>query len=366
MKATIVTCFESNEQRVDYVYETCIEKGFDVSVISTDFSHINKKKRDSIPEGYSLIKTKEYSRNLSFERIESHIKFAKDGFNLIKKQRPDLIWLMVPANSLLKQAKEYKKENSDVKIIVDVIDMWPESLPIFYNKDLFPLNIWKNLRKNNIDCADYLVTECNMYHEILKKEYSNSIDTLYWSKDNVVINNDIEIDKNRLSLCYLGSINNIIDIDQISKIISTSDSPVDLHIVGDGEKKQEMLDKLSNVCYVIDHGIVLDEKEKEKIIGKCHGGINIYKKDLYIGLTMKCIDYFKYGLPIINNIQADTWDLIDKYNVGINVDENTILNSEEIISMRFNNANIHNLYNTHFSKDVFINKCGRIIDEVLK
>lgn len=366
MKVTIVTCFESNDQRVNFVYETCTKRNYDVSVISTDFSHVNKIKRKENKNNYTLIKTKEYMKNLSLDRINSHIQFSKDAFDLIRKQKPDLIWLMIPANSLLKEAKKYKKENKNVKIIVDVIDMWPESLPIKLSKKIPPLSIWRNYRTNNIDCADYLTTECDMYQEILSKEYKGSIKTLYWSKDNIEIVNNNEIDNNRLSLCYLGSINNIIDIDAIYRIISTCDSPVDLHIIGSGEKKKKMIEKLSRVCYVIDHGVVNEEKQKSELMSKCHAGINMYKDGLYIGLTMKCIDYFKYGLPIINNIKADTWNFVNDYKVGINVNENTTLNSSEIINMRDNNSNIYDLYNNNFSKEIFMKNCDEIISEVLK
>lgn len=366
MKVSIISCFESNDERVNFVYEACNSRNYDVSVISTDFSHINKTKRKDNPNNYTLIETKPYSSNLSIERIKSHIKFSKDAFEVVRKQKPDLIWLMIPANSLLKEAKQYKKENKDVKIIVDVIDMWPESLPVKFSKNILPLSIWRDLRNKNLDCADYLVSECNLYHEILKDYYFGNFKTIYWAKDNNVYNSTENLNDDKLSLCYLGSINNIIDIDEIYKLISSSDKPVNLHIVGTGERKQEMISKLETICYVEDYGLVLDEDKKEEILSKCHAGINIYKDNLYIGLTMKCIDYFKNGLPIINNIKADTWKFVNEYNVGINVDDNTTLDSEMIIDIRKNNKNVLDLYNMYFTKDSFINNCLEVIDEVLK
>lgn len=366
MKALIITCFESNDERVKYVYETLNRRTCDVKVISSDFSHGNKALRKNTPDYYELIKTKPYNKNLSIDRINSHKQFAKDAFDVVRNEKPDLIWLMIPANSLLKEAKKYKKENNDTKIIVDVIDMWPESLPVKYNKNLFPLNIWKNIRKNNIDCADLVVSECNMYRNILEKEYSGNIETLYWAKDNKDFIDILDLPENKLSLCYLGSINNIIDINKIKDIVSTSNKPITLHIIGAGENKEDMINKLSQICEVIDHGVVMDENEKAKILNKCHAGINIYKDNLYIGLTMKCIDYFKYGLPIINNIKSDTWDMVDKYKVGINVYDDTVLDGEQLIKMRNYNDNIYDLYDTYFSKNVFMKKCREIINEVLK
>ena len=34
------------------------------------------------------------------------------------------------------------------------------------------------------------------------------------------------------------------------------------------------------------------------------------KQEVFVGLTMKSIDYFEAGLPIINNIHGDTWNIV--------------------------------------------------------
>ena len=104
MKAIIITCFESNEERVSFVLETLNNMMFDTKVITTDFSHIKKQKRTNVPEGYITIETKPYSKNLSIGRMKSHARFAKDAFKIIEDEMPDLVWLMAPANSLIKQA----------------------------------------------------------------------------------------------------------------------------------------------------------------------------------------------------------------------------------------------------------------------
>jgi len=74
---------------------------------------------------------------------------------------------------------------------------------------------------------------------------------------------------------------------------------------------------------VEDYGKVYDPKEKQQIFDKCHFGLNIMKDTVCVDLTLKSIDYFQHGLPILNNIQADTTKIVDKYNVGFNItDEN--------------------------------------------
>lgn len=366
MLVEIVTCYESNEERVSFILEACLSRGYEVKVITTDYSHIRKEKRSNIPDGYFSIRTKPYKKNLSCERLLSHKQFAEDAFKQVEMDNPDLIWIMAPANSLIKEGNKYKQNHPDTKIIIDVIDMWPESLPVNYNKHLFPFNLWRNIRKNYINCADTLVTECDFYQDILSEEYKKDIKTIYWAKDIVNVDKNLDLPTDRLSLVYIGSINNIIDIERIYSLIWNCGMPVNLHIIGEGEKTTEFINRLKTICYVEYHGVVRDEEKKSEIFKKCHAGINIYKKGLYIGLTVKCLDYFEYGLPIINNIKGDTWFFVIKNNVGTNVDNKTVINSEELIEMRNNNKNIYDLFENNFTKEAFEKKCLEVIDEVLQ
>ncbi|MBR4469706.1 MAG: glycosyltransferase [Erysipelotrichaceae bacterium] len=366
MKAIIATCFESNEERVSFVYDAFISRGFDVSVITSDFSHIRKEKRNNVPEGYIALNAKPYRKNLSFGRLYSHYRFAKDAFLKIESEKPDLIWLMAPANSLIREADRYKKAHPEVKMIIDIIDMWPESLPIRVNKNIFPLNLWKNIRKDHINCCDALVTECDLYQGVLKNEYHDKMHTIYWSRNSQAKIHKADLPSDSLSLVYIGSINNIIDTGRIAAVISKIRMPVRLHIIGDGESRNDFLEKLKKKCEIIYHGVIRDEEKKAEIFDQCHAGINIYREGLYIGLTVKCIDYFEHGLPIINNIKGDTWRLVDEYKAGINVDQKNIVDTNMLMNMRHNNWNIYRLFEENFSKDVFTEKCLKVIDEVIK
>ena len=365
MKVTIITCFESNEERVSFVYHACKKRKYDVSVITTDFSHIKKQKRENIPSIFTAIKTKPYNKNLSLDRMKSHAKFAIDAFELVEKQKPDLIWLMAPANSLIKQANIYKKKYPNTKLIIDIIDMWPESLPIGLNRNIPPLSIWRSIRKRNINCADALVTECDFYQDILSNEYHGNIHTIRWCRDSDASVLKKKLPKDKLSLVYLGSINNIIGTQLVTQVIENTDMPVVLHIVGEGESRYNFVNVASRFCEVIYHGPIRDKKKKAEIFSQCHAGINVYKNNLYIGLTVKCIDYFENGLPIINNIKGDTWSMVDKYGVGINIDKNTKIDSKKLVSLRNKNNFIYDFYNNNFTKAVFDKKCLEVIDEVM-
>ena len=66
----------------------------------------------------------------------------------------------------------------------------------------------------------------------------------------------------------------------------------------------------------------------------------IDKQGLYIGLTVKCLDYLGNGLPIINNIAYDTSELVDRYHIGFNVKKDKNIKGSDIIDMAENNKHI--------------------------
>ena len=319
-----------------------------------------------------------------FNFIELDDSFSTGSSIMPQKKNPDICELIRGKtartygnlNTLLTMMKglplAYNKDmQEDKEAIFDSID----TLKICFSTlipmiDTFTVNK-ENMKKaasngfiNATDCADYLVSECDLYQDILNKEYNKDITTIYWCRDSKAQRINKKLDDNKLELVYIGSINNIIDIDEICRIIKNIDKDVVVHVIGDGESKDEFLLRLRKICEVIYHGVITEEETKENIFCKCHAGINIYKKGLYIGLTVKCIDYFEHGLPIINNIVSDTWKLVDAYNVGFNVEENSELNVQDIIEMAKDNQHIYKLFDDFFSKKVFIKKCNDIIDEV--
>ena len=360
MKAVVLTCYESNEERMKLVIKSLELEGFEVVSYTSNFSHIRKEYRNNIPEGMVALNALSYKKNLSISRLYSHNRFAKDVFKRVRGDKPDLLYVIAPANSLVKEAYGYKKETG-VKLIIDIIDMWPESLPISSKvKSLLPFKLWRSYRSKYISCADKLITECNLYHEILKDEYEGEISTLYWARNQKAVRYKLDL-PDSLSLLYIGSINNIINVDLMVMLIENYGKRVTVHIIGDGENKAEMIDKLNRVCEVIYYGPVYDTEKKKEIFSKCHAGLNLYKNGLYIGLTVKSIDYFNFGLPVINNIVGDTSEFVCKYNVGINVDEKSTLDFYILKKMRMDNENIYELSEDNFESSVFIDKLRDIV-----
>ena len=111
----------------------------------------------------------------------------------------------------------------------------------------------------------------------------------------------------------------------------------------------------------MNHGIIYEDDKKEAILSQCHLALNIMKPTVFVGATMKSLEYFHYGVPIVNNIKGDTAKIIDTCCCGLNVpDEQRLeadlsafiadLNNEKLRKM---SANAREVYARYFSPAVF-------------
>lgn len=331
MKALLISCFGYYDLRLKHVEKVLQEKNYEVSLIFSDYDHINKKYVEYENKNLISIHVPTYKKNISFKRLYSHIVFSKKLLKVFNTHKPDIIYALVPPNSIAKSIHTYKLKNSKVKTIIDVYDLWPESFPIRFKK-LPMLKAWRDIRNKSLSTADFVMLECNYYKEYLKEELkSNRYGILYLSKDKLNIDFKYEFDKDTISFCYLGSINHIFDIDSTVKFLSKVNKKrkVFVHIIGDGENRDVFIKKLQDCGLGYRYyGKIFDIEEKLKIFYKCQYGINMYKNAGTIGLTMKSLDYFQVGLPTINTNIQDTGELVEKYQSGYNL---TVDNEDKII-----------------------------------
>ncbi|EMF0498977.1 glycosyltransferase [Enterococcus faecium] len=368
-KAVIVTPFDnySYNVRIKFVEEYLQKIGYNVKILSSDFDHRNKEKYQNNRKGLELLKVPEYRRNLSLSRIQSHRIFARKSVKRALQLQPDLLYVSGPPNFLFKYFATNKSSFKGTKLIFELGDMWPETMPINGKKKTlfkFPMKIWASLRDEYIAKADFTIFECDLFKELVNtniKEIKGG--TIYLCKDGTTM----ELPKEQISnecieLVYVGSINNIIDVDlivEISKKIAVKKKTI-VHIIGDGEQRQDLISELSGKNIEVNyHGIVYDEVEKSKIYSRCSFAFNIMKETVCVGLTMKSIDYFEAGLPLINNISGDTHDLVVNNRCGYNVDRKNLdtvvekicaVSMDEVRNMK---KSSRDMYDKYFSKTAF-------------
>ena len=373
--AVIITPFDnySYQVRIKYVEKYLLESGYEVKVLSSDFDHRNKTVYSAKRDNLELLHVPTYQKNLSFARINSHRVFAKKVLRRLEETTPNLIYCSAPPNYLFKYTSKYKKKNPTTKLIYELGDLWPETLPLQgkVKKLSAPaLRIWAQIRDKNIGFADGIIYECQMFKDVVSCVHPRvPCKVIYLSKEDFY-KGDFSITKERtkiLRFAYVGSINNIIDIDLIIDILLgiSNKRNVELVVIGGGEKAEELftLCNNANIKYV-NHGYIYDESMKHNILRDCQFGLNIMKDSVAVGATMKSLEYFHEGLILINNIPSDTKSIVEQYECGFNIQRNNLLevaeqisqlNDIEIESIRKKSRNVYmELFETETIKSQFL------------
>ncbi len=376
MKVCIVSCFDWYKERLKYVKEVFEKNGHEVLYFTSDFEHISKHYVKKLP-GVNYIHTKAYDKNLSIGRILSHIDFARKVYQELENRKPDCIYALVPPNSVAKVVAKYGKKYSNTRIFFDVIDMWPESMPFNKENWLFhvPYKMWQGIRDKYIHQADIVFTECDFYQEHIKTVVTpDKLQTLHLVKDILQKVDDSKEAFEGIIFAYLGSINNILDIDGICSILSklVKRRPVKVRLIGVGETKAVFIERLKMLGVdVADEGAIYEETEKNRILHQCDFGLNMMKKGTYVGLTTKSIDYFSAGLPVLNNIAGDTEHLVEKYDAGFNVrkqpEDMLITQLVELSAERKEqlHQNAFRLFCSNFTPEIFRSKLEERLQGIL-
>lgn len=336
-KALIISCFDWYDKRIKTVKEVMEDKQYQVTILTSDFDHINKNYTSCKYSDCTYIHVPAYQKNMSLKRICSHLSFGRSVKKHLYTLKPDIIYLLVPPNNTAKYCLAYKKKSPQVKYILDIIDLWPESMPLGGLKNALICKLWAKFRNESVRYSDFVFTECNLYKKKLKQcgVPKDKTKTLYLFKEQEPeecalvkekMKENVSTANRHIRLGYVGSINNIIDTDGISDMtagLKDAGYSVEIHVIGDGETRQQFIEALNvSGADVRFYGKQFDEKKKIEILSSCDYGINMMKEHVTVGLSIKSIDYFSYGLPVINNIKGDTWQLIEKKKMGINFDGN--------------------------------------------
>ena len=277
----------------------------------------------------------------------------------------------MPPNFLGQYAAKYKKRHPEVKVFFDIFDMWPETFPGGKIKKLLApvFKVWAWIRDKSLSSADFITCECEMFRELLRLDDQKS-ETIYLSRTPYEPTLPVILDDEKIHLCYLGAINNIISIPDICELIRkiVDKKPVVLHIIGKGEREQEFIDSAKAAgAEVIFHGAIYDEEKKEEILSRCHFGLNIMKSSVCVGLTMKSLDYFRFGLPIINNIKGDTTLLVKEREIGVQLDEAcadkiSAMHNDDFLDMR---KSVKRMFSELFEESVVQDKYSNVLKKVL-
>lgn len=336
----IITLFSEINNINSRVYKIYKAFSSDTTIVTPNFDHGSKKyKSKSKFNNDSKLKIDflsviSYNKNISIKRIVSHVIFAiklqKYLTNMNKK--PDIVICLMPTSSAAYIAGKYCKRKK-IMFVVDVIDLWPDSL-IPLSKNIKFINIfikpWTKLTNKAYKLADYISGESKYYSDAAR-EINNNVphSYTYLGVDKKCIeqiiqsesNNNPRKQKGLIYLCYGGNLGNSYDFDDILnaiKVIQNNGIKYKMMFIGEGEKRRYIEKYTRNNNMNIEITGRLNYNNYIKILSICDIGFNSFKDGTKVVHSYKFNDYCACGLYIFNNLKGETSDIIEEYDVGIN------------------------------------------------
>ncbi|RBP69095.1 glycosyltransferase involved in cell wall biosynthesis [Alkalibaculum bacchi] len=341
-----------------------MNNGHNVKIISastlhnTDINLLENSKLKFVEKSYEglefvHIKTLKYQGN-GIKRIINHLQFSIRFLLNYKKisNKPDII--ICDLGALFALFPYFVSRNTKSKFILEVRDLWPESIVEFLGysrnnpliKILYYIEEWIYIKSDNIVFSmaggkDYLINKgLDKKVSLDKVEHiTNGVD-LEEFEENM---NKYEFQNEKYNNCdsfkvvYTGSIriaNNIEFLIEVARELKNFNSPkIDIFIFGDGSNRE----KLINLCNELNLDNIhfmgqVDKKYIPNILSKSDLNILHYKQTKtwkYGGSQNKLSEYIASKKPILSTINMN-YNPIIEYKCGEVIPTN---NPKEVAEM---------------------------------
>ena len=167
---------EKGLSRLHYLAELFTNNGFDVTLVTADFQHWEKRFRT--PEAQARAQAASrckpvflhedgYRKNLDLKRILSYRTLARNIGRYLDRNEFDLVYSLIPDNRVAAVAGRCAKKRG-VPFVIDVEDLWPEAMRMVFDVPVlsdvafsyFTLNA-----KKAYACADAAVGSSDEYRD---------------------------------------------------------------------------------------------------------------------------------------------------------------------------------------------------------
>jgi len=362
---------EKGFNRFEYLAGILSSKGHDVTLVTSNFSHIEKKFRnieeDSDNLSYRLIFFEElgYKNNVSVSRIVSHYYFQKKlkkWLNQLSKL-PDIIYVAYPMMGSAYTAGKFAREKN-IPFIMDIQDIWPESinnvfkLPSFLlNTILFPITIYAN---KIYSMADYLIAVSDTY-----LERASSANNILKNKMCVYIGTDLKYfdeikghvtkASDEFWATYIGTLSYSYDIPTLIKaawiIKNEGYTNIKIKIFGSGPLELEykrLNNKMGSPVEFVGH---YNYNELIPLLNSSDVALNAITSHSTQSITNKIGDYVAAGLPIINSSSNKEFrKILNEYKIGVNYNAGDSMGLAKELIEFYNNPNLCQEYGKNARK----------------
>jgi glycosyltransferase involved in cell wall biosynthesis len=285
-------------------------------------------------------------------------------------EKPDIIIASMPTIELSFAATQYSKKSSR-KLIIDVVDLWPDFfkdvLPKFkfvliypyvlYARELLKMSLLQassitGITKSYLDWASEYIKDVQnkefLVHPLGYQMISRSLQKANYKNKN-------------LRIVFVGSITRQFDFETIFSAASDDRiKQIEFIIVGVGDKLHFWKEKTKHLTNVKWRGW-LDGSSLNSELREADLGIMPYIKAKHFekNITNKFSEYIAYGLPILSSIQGEMGDLILNNFCG-----NVYQSSEDLINKIINYSGNAELLYLESKNALKLHKSAFNIDEL--
>ena len=338
--------------RFIYIAKNLIKRGHRVEIVTSDFFHGTKTKFDPVISEYDDIKVTmlhegSYSKNVSVKRFFAHYKWGKNVAKYLKsRKKPDVIYCAMPTLKAAAVAGKYANKNG-VKFIIDVQDLWPEAYKMVFNIPVISSIIFapfKWLANSAYKSADEIVAVSNTYVDramkVNKKTgqgYSVFLGTdLNTFDKNVAEAELIAKENDEIWLGYCGTLGASYDLRVVFDAMKILNEKNLKFVVMGGGPRADEFKNYSKGLNVLFTG-KLAYKDMCGVLNECDMVVNPIMHNAAQSIINKHADYAAVGRPVLNTQECKEYrDLVDKYQMGFNVENNNPEQLAEKISYLIN------------------------------
>ena len=373
------------------------ENGYDVTWLTTNFSHITKEYREKsivkVNDNFSviLLPVTPYKANISIGRIKYEQKYVKELKKYFKENpAPDLI--ITSGTGLLESFRPiwpYMKKTK-VKVIFDIMDV---PLLVDYmkkrHKVLSPfavalskvLQIKEKSFYKNVDAVSALGKNQLVYaqnktgnRQIPSCLVYNGIDIEeFWNQETADINIDIIRDGD-LVCVFAGSLGPSYDIEGIIACAKALRNEKVKFVVAGGGPQQVIVEQAANTYGNIAYLGMLPPNKLASLYKKCDIGLCTYSDYSTVDMPDKFYDYCAAGLAVINSLEGEVKDYILDNEVGFQykagkpeemyeIIDNLNKNRDLLEKCKENAYNIADCFDINKQLDPFVKMVREVIGE---
>lgn len=327
----------SGNNRFNYLAELLAQE-HNVELVTSDFSHIKKEKRNKIEEKYSykitMIPEPIYTKNVSLKRFYSHFIM---GLNLEKylrtRKKPDVIYCAVPSLDVAKVAAKYAKRNH-IDFVIDVQDLWPEAFKMVLNIPILSDILFYPMKKQ----AEYIYANADKIIAVSETYVNRALksNSLCSDAHSIYIGTDLSIfdqieatskfiqkSIDEIWLAYVGTLGHSYDLTTVFQALQILKERgienIKFIVMGDGPLKRKFEENAKTSSLNVTFTGRLAYKEMVSILKMCDIAVNPISPRTAASIINKHADYAAAGLPVINTQESIEYrNLVDEYQMGFN------------------------------------------------